>query len=198
VNSIILASGSAVRRQILGKAGISFDVVTANVDEEAVKEALLAQGIAPRGIADALAELKAMRVSQSRPEATVIGCDQVLTLETELFSKSPDIACLRALLLKLRGQTHELFSAIVLAKGGSPVWRHVDRARMTMRAFSDEFLDDYLETEGDALLNSVGGYYYEGRGAQLFSQVVGDFFSILGLPLLPLLTALRDLGAIES
>jgi septum formation protein len=198
VSSIILASTSAVRRQILDKAGIAFEAMPANVDEGTVKEALLAQGIAPRGIADALAELKAMRVSQSHPEAFVIGCDQVLVLEGEFFSKSPDIATLRTLLLRLRGQTHELFSAVVLAKAGSPVWRRVDRARMTMRAFSDEFLDDYLEAEGESLLSSVGGYYYEGRGAQLFSEVVGDFFSILGLPLLPLLAALREQGAISS
>lgn len=198
MNSIILASASTVRRQILERAGIAFEVAPANVDEDTIKEALLAQGTPPRGIADALAELKAIRVSQSHPEAIVIGCDQVLVHEAEFFSKSPDIAALRTLLLRLRGQTHELFSAVVLAKAGSPVWRRVDRARMTMRAFSEEFLDDYLETEGEALLSSVGGYYYEGRGAQLFSEAVGDFFSILGLPLLPLLSALRELGAIES
>jgi septum formation protein len=195
---LILASGSAVRARLLASAGIVFDVVPARVDEDAVKEALLAQNIPMRGIADALAELKAVRVSSSHPGAIVLGADQVLVFEKELVSKFSNISQARTLLSKLRGRTHELIGAAVLAKDGVPIWRYVDNSTLTMRALSDKFLDDYLAQVGEAMLGSVGCYHLEGMGAQLFAHIAGDYFSILGLPLLPVLAALRDQGVIPS
>jgi septum formation protein len=182
----------------LASAGLAFDVVPARVDEDAVKEALLAQDVPLRGIADALAALKAIRVSNSHPGALVLGADQVLVFEKELVSKSSSVSEARTLLSKLRDRKHELIGAAVLAKDGAPVWRHVDSATLAMRAFSDKFLEDYLVQEGEAMLGSVGCYHLEGRGAQLFAHIAGDYFSILGLPLLPVLAALRDQGVIPS
>jgi septum formation protein len=193
-----LASGSAVRAQLLRAACVAFAVVPARVDEDAVKEALLAQNVPMRGIADALAELKAVRVSNSHPGTLVLGADQVLVFENELVSKSPNVSEARALLNKLRGRTHELVGAVVLAKDGAPVWRHVESATLTMRDFSDSFLEDYLAREGEAVLDSVGCYQLERRGAQLFANIAGDYFSILGLPLLPVLAALRDQSVVAS
>ncbi len=193
---LILASGSAVRARLLASAGVAFDVVPARVDEDAVKEALLAQDVPFRGIADALAELKAVQVSSSRPDTLVLGADQVLVFDNELVSKSLSISEARFLLHKLRGRKHQLIGAAVLARDGVPIWRHVDASTLTMRAFSDEFLDDYLAREGEAMLDSVGCYHLEGRGAQLFENITGDYFSILGLPLLPVLAALRDQGVV--
>ena len=198
MTSLILASGSVVRARLLASAGIEFVAIPARVDEDAVKEALLAQNTPMRGIADALAELKALRVSRSHPGALVLGADQVLAFEKELVSKSSNLSEARTLLGKLRGRTHELIGAAVLAKDGAPIWRHVDSATLTMRAFGDEFLEDYPAQEGEAVLGSVGCYHLEGRGAQLFAHIAGDYFSILGLPLLSVLAVLRDQGAIPS
>ncbi len=198
MTALILASGSAVRAQLLRAAGVVFEIVPARVDEDAVKESLLAQNVPKRGIADALAELKAVRVSSSHREALVLGADQVLVFEQELVSKSADISQARNLLRRLRGRKHELIGAAVLAKGGIPVWRYVESATLTMRDFSDALLEDYLAGEGEAVLDSVGCYQLEGRGAQLFANIEGDYFSILGLPLLPVLAALRDQGVMAS
>jgi septum formation protein len=195
---LILASASVVRARLLASAGIAFDIVPARVDEDAVKESLLAQKTPFRGIADALAELKAVRVSGSHPGALVLGADQVLVFENTLVSKSAGIPEARALLRKLRGRKHELIGAAVLAKDGVALWRHVDSSTLTMRAFSDAFLEEYLAREGEAVLGSVGCYHLEAVGAQLFSSVTGDYFSILGLALIPLLAVLRDQGAIAS
>jgi septum formation protein len=145
-----------------------------------------------------LAELKSVRVSQSHPGSLVLGADQVLAYGQELVNKSVNISEARMLLRKLRGGQHTLISAVVLARDAVPIWRHVDSSLLTMRDFSDAFLEDYLAREGGAALDSVGCYHLEGCGAQLFSHIAGDYFSILGLPLLPVLAALRDHGVIAS
>jgi septum formation protein len=195
---LILASGSAVRAKLLTAAGVAFDVVSPHVDEDAVKESLLAEKAPPHDIADALAALKASKVSISHPNTFVIGADLVLVFEGQLISKMPDLMAARALLKRLAGHKHELVGAVVLAKDGAVVWRHVARAELTMRNFSDAFLDNYIERQGDAILSSVGCYFLEGEGVQLFSHIVGDYFTILGLPMIPLLNALREFGALPA
>jgi len=189
---LILASGSAVRARLLKEAGIGFRQEPARVDEESMKDGLMAEKARPHQIADALAELKAVRVSQRHPEAYVIGCDQILWMEGRLFSKPDSLAAARQALLELRGRTHSLYSAVCVARGGSVLWRYFSQPKLTMRAFSEDFLDHYLDHAGEAVLSSVGAYHLEGLGSQLFSRVDGDYFSILGLPLLPLQDVLRQ------
>ena len=167
-------------------------VLPANIDEDSVKAGLQAERALPHDIADALAELKALRVSQREAEAYVIGCDQLLWADGTLFNKPASREAAADQLRTLRGKTHSLFTAVCLAKGGSVLWRQITRPKLTMRAFSDDFLESYLDTAGEAVLASVGGYQLEGPGSQLFSRVEGDYFSILGLPLLPLQDALRQ------
>ena len=196
--TFILASGSESRARILKAAGVAFDVQPAHVDEDAVKDALLADGASHAAVADALAELKAVRVSASRPDALVLGADQVGSCEGRLLSKCESMAEARDLLRRMRGKTHELISALVLARNGAPIWRHAAHARLTMRMFGDAFLEDYLAREDEALLKGVGCYRGEGLGAQLFEKIEGDYFSIQGLPLLPLLAALRTQGVIAT
>lgn len=188
---LILASGSATRAKILRDAGISFSVEKPRVDEEAVKQRLREQGRTPREQAEALAEAKALSVSQS-VGGLVLGADQMLAFEGRAFDKPASRAEAKAQLQQLRGGQHELITAIVIAKDGGTLWRHVDRPRLTMRNFSDAFLGSYLDQAGAAALGSVGGYQLEGPGAQLFETIEGDYFSILGLPLMPLLAFLRD------
>lgn len=196
--TFVLASGSESRARILKQAGVPFQVQPAQVDEDTVKDALLAEGAGHAAVADALAELKAIRVSASQPDALVLGADQVGSFEGALLSKCESMSAARTLLRRLRGKTHELISALVLAKSGAPVWRHTARSRLVMRAFSDAFLEEYLAREGEVLLKGVGCYRVEGLGAQLFEKVDGDYFSIQGLPLLPLLAALRTQGVIGA
>lgn len=193
---LVLASASESRANVLRGAGIAFDVVPAHVDEEAIKESMLAANQPHRMIADALAELKAVRISSRQPGALVIGADQVLSFAGELLSKCATMDEARTLLSRLRGKTHDLFSAAVLAKDGAPIWRHVERNRMTMYPVSDGFIDDYLAKKGESLLSGVGCYRLEDEGAQFFSHIDGDYFAILGLPLIPLLSALREQGVI--
>jgi len=195
--SVILASKSAARRAVLDGAGVSYEATVAGVDEDAVKASMLAEGAGPRDVADALAELKAIRVSRSRP-GLVIGSDQTLDLDGQLYDKAEDVAAARARLRLLRGKTHKLHSAVVVAKDGAPIWREVVTASLTMRDFSDAFLEDYLATEGPAALGSVGCYRLEGPGAQLFSKIEGDYFAILGLPLMGLLDLLRRHGELAA
>jgi septum formation protein len=189
---LILASSSIVRAHLLERAGITFEICPARIDEDAIKQSLLAEGARPRSIADALAEMKALRISISHPDALILGADQVLDLDGELLSKCETISEARLQLARLRGCTHRLLSAVVLARNNAVIWRHVAEARLAMRDFSDAFLDSYLAQEGEAVLGSVGGYRLEGLGVQLFERVDGDYFSVLGLPLVPLLAALRD------
>jgi len=181
---------------MLEAVGLSFEVETPRVDEEAAKASLRAEGLKPRDQADALAELKALSVSRKRA-GFVIGADQMLAIGGEVFDKPRDAAEAREHLLRLRGQTHELITAAVVAKEGAIIWRHIDTPRLRMRVFSDAFLDDYLARAGDDVLRSVGAYQLEGLGAQLFERVEGDYFSVLGLPLLPLLAFLREHGIVQ-
>jgi septum formation protein len=196
MSGLILASGSESRAKILRNAGVDFDVIPAHVDEDAVKDSMLAAKQTHRAVADALAELKAQRVSSQHPRDFVIGADLVLSFDGALLSKCETMAEARVLLSRLRGKSHELYSAVVLAKGGSPIWRHVARATLTMHDFSNAVLDRHLELGGESLLSGVGCYRLEDSGAQLFARVDGDYFAILGLPLIPLLSALREQGVI--
>ena len=195
--TIILASQSSARRAVLIGAGVAHDAVVAGVDEDAAKVSLLADGAGPRAVADALAELKALAVSQAR-EGFVIGADQTLDLDGELYDKAGDLAAARARLKLLRGRTHKLHSAVVVAKDGAAIWREVVSASLTMRDFSDAFLDAYLAEEGPHALGSVGCYRLEGPGAQLFSKIEGDYFAILGLPLMGLMELLRRHGELPQ
>ena len=195
--AVVLASKSLARRAVLEGAGVPIEVASAGVDEDAVKRAMLAEGASVRDIADALAELKAVKASRSRPEF-VVGADQTLEFEGELYDKVESVDEARERLKLLRGKPHKLHSAVVVAREGAPVWRTLDTATLTMRDFSDDFLEHYLQIEGAAALGSVGCYRLEGPGAQLFSRIQGDYFAILGLPLLGLLDFLRLHGALPT
>lgn len=180
---------------MLDAAGVGFEVETPRVDEEKAKQNLRAAGLSPRDQAARLAELKALSVSRGR---FVIGADQILAMDGETFDKPADLEQARAHLQQLRGREHTLITAAVVACDGEIVWRHVEIPRLTMRAFSDAFLDAYLARAGEGALSSVGAYQIEGFGAHLFERVEGDYFSILGLPLLPLLAFLRENGALPK
>jgi septum formation protein len=196
---VILASGSSSRRTMLAAAGIVFTAVTPDVDENELRAKMPAD-VAAKGdaVAAHLAEHKALAVSVHHPDALVVGCDQVLVCEGRLFNKAGDESQASATLRALRGRTHELISAAVIAKGETITWRCTDVARLHMRAFSDDFLKQYLWDEVPDILGSVGCYRIEGSGAQLFTRIEGDQFTIRGLPLIPLLTALREQGALLS
>jgi septum formation protein len=194
---VTLASKSAARQAILHNAGIAFEAVVAGVDEDATKAGLLAEGASPRDVADALAELKAVKVSTKRP-GLVIGADQTLDFAGRLIDKVDTLDEARALLLELRGQTHKLHSAVVVARDGKPIWRVVQSAKLSVRPFSDAWLDGYLERRGEHILHCVGCYELESEGVQLFDAIDGDYFTILGLPLVGLLDFLRLHGALEA
>ncbi len=189
---IILASASKSRAVLLRQAGLRFDIVPADVDEESVKRGLRAQGAAAGQCAEKLAELKAIKVSQINADVLVIGADQMLECDGTWFDKPRDLAEARATLLALRGKTHVLPTSVAVATNGSVVWRHSAAPCLTMRAFAESFVDRYLADVGELALASVGAYQLEGRGVQLFSKIDGDFFTILGLPLLELLAFLRE------
>jgi len=193
--ALILASGSAIRREILTGAGLEFDVVTRPVDESAIKAGMLAENARLQDIADALAEAKALRVSRQMP-GLVIGADQIMVMDHQLFDKPKDMAEARDRLLSMRGKKHELIGGVVICENGQPVWRHLAKTKLWVRDFSEAFLDHYMNLEGEALLKSVGAYRFEGPGSQLFEKVEGDFFAILGLDLLPVLDYLRTRGVV--
>jgi septum formation protein len=195
---LILASASAARQSLLRNAGLIFDVVPATVDEEFLKTKLRAEGRPPRAQAEGLAEMKALSVSVSNPGCLVIGADQMLACGTEVYDKPANRDQARLQLTALRGKPHELLTAVVVAKGAEIIWKHTDTPRLTMRDFSADFLETYLDDIGDSAMKSVGAYQLEGRGAQLFDKIEGDYFSILGLPLLPLLAFLREQNLVTS
>ncbi|UAK24648.1 Maf family protein [Sphingomonas nostoxanthinifaciens] len=199
MSQLILASQSASRRAMLEAAGVPFTAEAAGVDEAAVKESLAADGVDGRALADALAELKAVKLSRRYPDALVLGCDStVATADGTLIDKAETRDEARAQLRMLAGTTHRLSSAAVVAQNGVAIWRHVDTARLTMRPFTDAFLDAYLDAEWPAIGGCVGGYRLEARGVQLFARIEGDHFTILGLPLLPLLAWVRDRGVLPA
>ncbi len=195
-SALILASTSSARRAVLEGAGVLFEAVRSGVDEDAAKAALLAKGAGPKAIAEALAADKALAVSKGRP-GLVIGADQTLELDGRLYDKVETLAAARDRLAELRGRAHQLHSAVAVAEGGRTIWAETVTATLSMRAFSDAFLDDYLAREGEAALGSVGCYRLEGMGVQLFEAIVGDYFTILGLPLMGLLELLRARGVLR-
>lgn len=194
---VTLASKSSARQMILKNAGVAFEAVSPGVDEDAAKAGLLADDVPPRDIADALAEMKAVKISTKRP-GLVIGADQTLDLKGRLIDKVDTLDEARARLLELRGQVHKLHSAVVVARDGQPIWRIVESAKLSVRPFSEAWLDQYIERRGESLLWSVGCYELESEGVQLFDQVDGDYFAILGLPLIGLLDFLRLHGALAT
>lgn len=195
---VILASSSKTRRDILEQAGVAIEAMSPRVDEEEIKNAMLAEKAGAPDIAEALAEQKARSVSRRQPQDLVIGADQVLEMGGQIYSKPLDMASARKALATLRGQEHRLFSCVCVLRDGERLWHNLDSARLTMREFSDEFLDNYLQSIGEQALAGPGSYQIEGAGSQMFSKISGDYFTILGLPLLPLLDFLRVQGALRS
>jgi septum formation protein len=197
---LILASASAARKTMLAAAGLTFDSVPARIDEAAIKAEMLRDtlNVQPGDVAARLAAEKAIAVSAQFPDALVIGSDQVLALRNRIFSKAVTRTDARSVLEQLRGRTHELVSGAALAQGGAIVWETIDSAELVMRKFSDEFLTKYLDQAGARILGSVGCYELEGFGLQLFESVEGDYFTILGMPLLALLSELRNRGVVMT
>lgn len=195
---VVLASGSAIRAQILTAAGVAFTVRKSDVDEAAIKSRLSGANAAGEDIALALAEAKALAVSQDAdPQDLIIGADQILRLDNALCDKVSTLGAAQERLRAMRGKLHELLGGLVIARGDEIVFRHQSVSRIQVRNFSDAFLNTYLEAAGEDILASVACYQFEGLGAQMFEAVEGDYYAILGLPLLPLLAALRRLGALE-
>ncbi|WP_417692274.1 Maf-like protein [Roseibium sp.] len=196
--TLVLASGSRIRGDLMRNAGLDFEVCPSDVDERAVEAPLLKSGATPEDLALILAEAKANDVSERRAGDLVIGADQVLAFNEQRFTKPDDMEAARRQLLSLSGKTHELISSVVISRDGAAIWRHSSIARLTMRDLSPAFIGHYLANAGDDILSSVGGYQLESLGVQLFKRIDGDYFTILGLPMLPLLDQLRALQVIES
>ncbi len=196
--ALVLATSSRTRIAMLAAAGVLAEAEAPRVDEAAIRDAMAADGASPRDMADALAEAKARKVAGRRPEAVVIGCDQVLELGGAALGKPGSPEEMRAQLGRLAGRTHRLHTAVVAYAAGEPVWRHLESPEMTMRAASAEWLDGYAARTWEAARGSVGGYLIEGEGARLFASVRGDGFAIRGLPLVPLLAWLTLRGEISG
>ena len=196
-HKLTLASRSPIRAKLLQQAGIEFDAVTALVDEEMLKASMRAEQAPHRDIAAKLAEIKALKVSQKCPENFVLGCDQILSFNGEIFSKPKSRNALRDQLMALKSNRHDLLSAAVICQNAQPIWRFVGTARLTMRDFSETFLDNYIDQNWKSVENCVGGYQIEAEGIQLFQRVEGDYFSILGMPLLEILNFLTVRGVIQ-
>ena len=193
---LVLASASMARQRMLSSAGVGVDVVPAAVDEEAIKESLLAEAASPVYIADSLADAKARNVSFMHADRLVLGADQILVQDGQVFSKATTLDQATATLKMLSGKQHQLISAAVIYDAGQPVWRAISSAKLSVRDLSDDFIYQYLTALGDDAFWSVGCYQLEGLGAQLFDKVDGDYFTILGLPLLPVLDFLRQRGMV--
>lgn len=196
MSPVVLASASQSRAKILSAVGIAATIDPASIDETSVKMALKADGRDAADAAEALAALKAQQVSRRHPVALVVGADQILVCGEDWFDKPADLAAARTHLMALRGKSHELVTTVCVVRDGMVLWHFTDRAHLTMRAFTDRFLDDYLELNGADICATVGAYRLEGPGAQLFSRVTGDYFTIMGMPLLPLLDFLRGHGVV--
>lgn len=195
---LVLASQSEIRQTLLRNASVAFDVVPARVDEDALREAMVADEASPRDIADALAEMKARKVASKRPDALVIGADQVLSFEGDILSKPDSKETALCQLRALRGKRHELLSAAVIYEDAAPVWRHVGVVRLVMRQVSDAYLQSYVDRNWDSIQHAVGAYKLEEEGVRLFAQVHGDYFNVLGMPLLELLSYLSLRGELDT
>ena len=195
---IVLASGSAIRGQMLSNAGIAFEAIVPRVDEEMIKIALQAEKATPRDIADALAETKARKIGGKHPDKLVIGCDQVLDFDGQILSKPQTPEEAREQLKALRGKRHSLLSAVVVYHELEPLWRHVGQVRLYMRDISDSYLNEYVDRNWPSLQSSVGGYKLEEEGARLFSRIEGDYFTILGLPLIEMINYLTASGDLKA
>lgn len=195
---LLLASASETRLSLLRNAGLEVTALPARIDEDAIRAALEAEGGHPRDIADALAEMKARKLAEKHPDALVLGCDQVLDFDRRAWGKPETPEAAFAQIAAMRGQTHRLLSALVLYEQGKPIWRHVGRAELTMRSVSDGWLHGYVARNWASIRHSAGAYKLEEEGVRLFSAIEGDYFTILGLPLLPLLAYLELRGFIES
>ena len=194
----ILASQSQSRQKMLADAGLDIASMAARIDEDMITAALIADGMSPRDISDALAEAKAQKIAAKHPADRVLGSDQVLSLDGTMLTKPTTRAMAKDQLQQLQGQTHQLFSAAVLYDKAEPIWRVIGEAKLTMHKLSEAEIDAYLDHAWPDIANSVGGYHAEALGAQLFRRIDGDWFSVLGLPLLPLLTYLRQRGWLTS
>jgi len=197
-DKLILASSSPFRKSLMANAGLDFAAVGVDLDERALEAPLRESGVTPDEVAQILAEAKAVDASARHPGALVVGCDQTLSLDDRVFHKPVDMEAARRHLLDLSGRTHQLNSAVVLVRNGETLWRHVSIARLTMRTLSPGFIGRHLARVGEKALTSVGAYQIDGEGIQLFEAIEGDYFTIVGLPMLPLLAKLRDLGAIDG
>ena len=195
---LILASSSKARYSMLKNAGVACEAIASMIDEDGYKQSMKAEGASAAEAAETLAEMKALRMYRQQPDGIVIAADQMLECNGIWFDKPRDRDNTRAQLRALRGKTHQLVSAAVIYKEGSRIWGTIDTAHLTVRNFTDEWLENYLDTVGDEIYNCVGGYQLEGIGAQLFTEVRGDYFTVLGLPLLPLIGFLRDHGILKA
>ena len=197
-DKIILASGSAIRADLLRQADVAFTVQIARIDEGAVRASLQADNASPRDIADTLAELKAQKIASKRPDALVIGCDQILAFDQEILTKPDTKAQAVDQLRALRGRKHQLLSAAVIYGEGKPLWRHVGTVRLHMRDASDDYLAAYVDRNWDSIRHAVGAYKLEEEGVRLFTRIEGDYFNVLGLPLLELLSYLTLRGTLQT